>query len=280
MPVSEKYSPEEKNNPGARKKEAPDDCSDNKVISEVDRRSQTGLVAVKQKIIVFIKAKGGVGSTVLSLYLSFKFSRLRTLLVDLNFSEGGGDTGYYLDLPKIPNMVFFTEGYSRASLDNSIINIDDNFDILQPPPTYDLSKKIDLQDLYSLIDIARKKYHLVIFDLPNHIDDLYLGTIDMADLAVLVSDSTAGSIGRLSDINERFIYPDLEKILVLNRNSNGNGQQMASESFNLKNGLQDFICLKESEILKGRSDFKKFNFGLIREFDELERKVMAKLLMD
>jgi recombinational DNA repair protein RecT len=55
---------------------------------------------------------------------------------------------------------------------------------------------------------------------------------------------------------------------------------MASESFNLKNGLQDFICLKESEILKGRSDFKKFNFGLIREFDELERKVMAKLLMD
>ena len=74
------------------------------------------VITIKQKIMVFVKAKGGVGSTFLSLYLAYEFRKLKTLLIDLNFSEGGSDIGYYLGMPKTPNMVIFTEGYNRISV--------------------------------------------------------------------------------------------------------------------------------------------------------------------
>ncbi|MBM3707285.1 MAG: hypothetical protein FJW69_02930 [Actinobacteria bacterium] len=234
-------------------------------------------VALKQKIIVFTKAKGGVGSTLLSLFLGYEFRKLKTLLIDLNFSEGGSDLGYYLNIPKVPNMIIFTEGYNRAAIDNSIINIKDSFDILQSPPTYELSKKLDLQDIYSLIDIARRKYHLIIFDLPNLINDIYLGVLDMADLVLMISDFTLGSVGRLASINNRFIYNDLEKILVMNRARNGNGfaftKNQLKEFFNLK----ELIILNENEILSGRTDFTNLNFSNLKDFSNLTTKVLGLL---
>ncbi|MCJ7660591.1 MAG: hypothetical protein MUO67_15690, partial [Anaerolineales bacterium] len=102
--------------------------------------------------------------------------------------------------------------------------------------------------------VARRKYHLVIFDLPNQINDIFFGVLDMADLAIMVSDCTPGSISRLASINKRFIYNDMEKIFVLNKNKNNN-----SHSF-IKNNISEFISLKEivnineNSLLSGKSD--------------------------
>jgi Mrp family chromosome partitioning ATPase len=169
--------------------------------------------AIKQKIIVFLKAKGGVGSTILSIYLGLCFKNLKTLLIDLNFSEGGGDISYYLNMPKYPNIMNFTASYSCKSIKDSIINFKEGFDILQTPPTMELSKMIELKDIYGMVDIVKKKYDLIIFDLPNISNDMNMGVIDLADILVMVSDSTVGSIGRLSEIDRQFGYDDLYKIL-------------------------------------------------------------------
>jgi MinD-like ATPase involved in chromosome partitioning or flagellar assembly len=238
------------------------------------------VITIKQKIMVFVKAKGGVGSTFLSLYLAYEFRKLKTLLIDLNFSEGGSDIGYYLGMPKSPNMVIFTEGYNRISMDNSVINFKGYFDILQPPPSYDLTKKLDMQDIYSIVDIARRKYHLLIFDLPNQINDIFFGVLDMADLAIMVSDYTPGSIGRLASINKRFIYNDMEKILVLNKNKNN-----SSHSF-IKNNISEFISLKEivnideNSLLSGKSDFKECDFSNNKDMLGFKNKVMESLTCD
>jgi cellulose biosynthesis protein BcsQ len=237
-------------------------------------------IAIKQKIITFIKAKGGVGSTVLSLYLAHSFSKMRTLLIDMNFSEGGSDTGYYMELPRTPNILYFMEGYNRISLDDSIINIVDSMDVLQPPPTYEMAKKIDLQDLYNLIDVARKKYHLIIFDLPNLINDICLGILDMTDLAVLVSDNSPGSIGRLSDINERYIYGDMEKIIVLNKKRSKNENGAFKSCFGSKSIRDDLVCLEENKFLTGRSEFKKFDFHSLADFGHFEKRVLSKLTLE
>ena len=237
-------------------------------------------VAIKQKIIVFTKAKGGVGSTLLSLFLGYEFRKLKTLLIDLNFSEGGSDLGYYLNIPKVPNIIIFTEGYNRAAIDNSVINIKDSLDLIQSPPTYELSRKLDLQDIYSLVDIARRKYHLIIFDLPNMINDIYLGVLDMADLILMISDFTLGSVGRLISINNRFIYNDMEKILVMNRAKNGNGfvftKNQLKDLFNLK----ELVILNENEMLSGRTDFTNLNFSNLKEFTNLTTKVLELLTCD
>jgi MinD-like ATPase involved in chromosome partitioning or flagellar assembly len=236
--------------------------------------------AIKQKIIIFTKAKGGVGSTILSIFLAHTFRKMKTLLVDLNFSEGGSDAGYYLNIPKSPNMIVFTEGYNRSAMDNAIVRIADNFDLLQPPPTYELAKKMDLQDIYSLVDIAKRKYHLIIFDLPNLINEMYLGVLDIADLVIMISDNTLGSIGRLISINNRFIYEDLEKILVINRTRNGNGLAYTKNQLRQFFNLKELIFLEEDSFLNGRTDFSNFNFDILKNFDDLSNKVLDLLTYD
>jgi len=228
---------------------------------------------IKQKIIILSKAKGGVGSTTISIFLGYMFDRVKTLLVDLNFSEGGGDISYYLDIPRAPNILNFIDGYNRNSLENSVIRIKKNLDILQAPPTYEMSRKVDLQDIYCLADIAKKKYHLIIFDLPNRFDDLVLGVIDLADLLIMVSDHTLGSIGRLIKMNNRFIYNDLEKILIVNKYSKANRLNLFENRIEQFFNLKDFLFLDESEMLRGKSEFSDFDFNNLKSFNCLTEKV-------
>lgn len=228
---------------------------------------------IKQKIIILSKAKGGVGSTTISIFLSYMFDKVKTLLVDLNFSEGGGDISYYLDIPRAPNILNFIDGYNRKSLENSVIRIKKNLEILQAPPTYEMSKKVDLQDIYCLADIAKKKYHLIIFDLPNRFDDLVLGVIDLADILIMVSDHTLGSIGRLIKMNNRFIYNDLEKILIINKYSRANRLDLFENRIEQFFNLKDFLFLDESEILRGKSEFSDFDFNNLKSFNCLTEKV-------
>jgi len=251
---------------------------ENNIVEENNINKKTK--AIKQKIIIFTKAKGGVGSTILSIFLAHTFRKMKTLLVDLNFSEGGSDTGYYLNIPKSPNMIVFTEGYNRSAMDNAIVKIAENFDLLQPPPTYELAKKMDLQDIYSLIDIAKRKYHLIIFDLPNLINEMYLGVLDIADLVIMISDNTLGSIGRLISINNRFIYEDLEKILVINRTRNGNGLTYTKNQLRQFFNLKELIFLEEDNFLNGRTDFSNFNFDILKNFGNLSNKVLDLLTYD
>ena len=251
---------------------------ENNIVEENNINKNTK--AIKQKIIIFTKAKGGVGSTILSIFLAHTFRKMKTLLIDLNFSEGGSDTGYYLNIPKSPNMIVFTEGYNRSAMDNAIVKIAENFDLLQPPPTYELAKKMDLQDIYSLIDIAKRKYHLIIFDLPNLINEMYLGVLDIADLVIMISDNTLGSIGRLISINNRFIYEDLEKILVINRTRNGNGLTYTKNQLRQFFNLKELIFLEEDNFLNGRTDFSNFNFDILKNFGNLSTKVLDLLTYD
>ena len=252
-----------------------------KIISvQKDDLEIKNIKTIKQKIIILSKAKGGVGSTTISIFLGYMFDRVKTLLVDLNFSEGGGDISYYLDIPRAPNILNFIDGYNRNSLENSVIRIKNNLDILQAPPTYEMSRKVELQDIYCLADIAKKKYHLIIFDLPNRFDDLVLGVIDLADLLIMVSDHTLGSIGRLIKMNNRFIYNDLEKILIVNKYSKANGLNLFENQIEQFFNLKDFLFLDESEILRGKSEFSDFDFNNLKSFNCLTEKVFDLLTCD
>ncbi|MBC7334482.1 MAG: hypothetical protein H5T85_08555, partial [Actinobacteria bacterium] len=244
---------------------------------------KTGNVrTIKQKAIVFVKAKGGVGSTLLCIFLGLTFSKLKTLIVDLNFSEGGSDIGYYLNIPKSPSIVNFMESYTRGAMEASVFSIRNNLDVLQAPPTYELSRKIELPDIYSLVDLARRKYHIIVFDLSCQINELWLGVVDLADILVMVSDNTLGSLGRLISINKKFICQDLEKMLVINKYVSGKANKLEIEESQLKEllDLRDLVYLEEVDFLKGRSDFSNLDLLAIRSFDSFARKVLDILTYD
>jgi MinD-like ATPase involved in chromosome partitioning or flagellar assembly len=241
---------------------------------ENKQSNQTKMKIIKQKIIVLAKAKGGVGSTTIGIFLSSILEKFSVLLMDLNFGEGGGDISYYLNIPRSPNILNFLNGYSTEALDNSIIQIKKNLHILQPPPTFEQSKKIELQDIYCITDIAKKRYHILIIDLPNHLGDLWLGAIDLADLLILVSDLSIGSIGRLSKINERYLYKGLEKLLVLNMGGNQHDFNLSDENIGSFFHLKNYISVKESNILRQKTDFSDLDFSNISDFPKLKNKVM------
>jgi len=245
--------------------------------SESKRSSNKKMKIIKQKVIVLAKAKGGVGSTTIGLFLSSILKEFSILLVDLNFSEGGGDISYYLNIPKTPNIQNFLEGYSRESLDSSVIKFKENLDILQSPPTFDQSKIIELQDIYCLLDIAKKKYHIIIIDLPNQLGDMWLGAIDLADLLILVSDHSIGSIGRLLKINNKYLYKGLEKLLIFNMYDRQNGFDLLDSHINSFFDLKDYVVLKENNSLRRKTDFSDLDFGNEQNYFNLTNKVMELL---
>jgi MinD-like ATPase involved in chromosome partitioning or flagellar assembly len=249
-------------------------------IEESESSEVKRIKTIKQKIIAVSRAKGGVGSTTISIFLGFMFNKVKTLLVDLNFCEGGGDISFYLDIPKSPNILNFIEGYSRDSLENSIVKIRENLDVLQAPPTYEMSKKIDLQDIYCLSDIAKKKYHLIIFDLPNKFDDLLLGVIDLVDLLVMVSDNTPGSLGRLVKMNNNFVYEDVEKLLIMNKCNVADGSNLLKQNIGQFLNLKESVLIGEDGILKGKSDYSKFVFNNVKSFNRLNEKIFELLTYD
>ena len=233
-------------------------------------KTEYQIKTIKQKVIAVIKAKGGVGSTTISIFFATLFKDLKTLIIDLNFNEGGSDIGYYFDIPKTPNLMVFTEGFDRKSFSGSIINIFGNLDVIQSPPTFMQSKTIDLKDIYNLADIARKKYDLIIFDLPNNINEFYLGVVDLADLLVMVSDCTSGSIGRLLNINSKYICNEPGKILIINKYNNSNRLKISVESLKDYFNIENITTIRDMDILNSKSDFKNFEFNNYENFQELK----------
>ncbi|MCE5329304.1 hypothetical protein LLG07_03095, partial [bacterium] len=243
------------------------------IIKRKFKNKEYQIKTIRQKVIAVTKAKGGVGGTIISIFLGLLFRELKTLLIDLNFSEGGSDICYYLDIPKAPNLAVFTEGYDKDAFCNSILNIVDNLDVIQSPSTYIQSKKIDLKDIYSLTDIARKKYDLIIFDLPNYINEFYLGIIDLTDLLVMVSDCTAGSIGRLLNINNKYVCNELERILIINKYNKFNSLKVGIDILKDYFNISSIATLKEVDVLNSKSDFKLFDFNNFDDFKNLSNMV-------
>lgn len=235
--------------------------AENRSIDKNDHRPAVSLNVrtIRQKTILFLKAKGGVGSTMLSIFLGYNFCNLKTLLIDMNFCEGGSDLGYYLDLPKTPNMTSFFEDYSYSSLADAVFNIKQGFDILQPPPSYNLFNKIDLQDIYELIDVAKKKYHIILFDLPNLLNELTIGILDIGDVVVMITDCSSGSIGRLINIDKKFLADDLEKVIVVNRSRR---KDMKDLHGLLTGSIKNIIKYQVIDTIEGLEDSSPFQIDI------------------
>jgi hypothetical protein len=107
-----------------------------------------------------------------------------------------------------------------------------------------------------------------------------LGVLDIADLVIMVSDYTPGSISRLVSINNRFIYNDLEKILVMNRTRNGNGYEFTKDQLKQFFNLKELVFLNEDVSLSRKTNFAGFDFRSLKKFEGLTSKVMDTLTCD
>lgn len=228
------------------------------------------LKAVRQKIITVIRAKGGVGCTTISYFIASLLNNIKTLIVDLNLNEGCSDLGYFLDTPKSPNLTFFSENLNKESLTNSIISINESIDIVLPPPSHEICRRIDLKEIYILVELARKNYDLIIFDLPNKVNEFYLGVADITDTLFILSDESMGSLGRITEIIKKYVYEDLNKIFVVNKVKNI--KKINSKVGVLKNylKLKYLILIPYYKELDSIHNFKAVNFNDFEGFNNLK----------
>lgn len=172
-----------------------------------------------QKIVSIYSAKGGVGRTSIAIHLAKYLEKQNPLLLDLNFSQGPSDISFYLDLPKLPHLSNFMmdiENPERA-FENSIIKPKGyKFDVIQSPPTLRQSDNFSISTLITLIEVAKSKYGIIIFDLPHIFTDLVFHVLNTSTDLLLITVSEPGSDARLREIID-ILYSNPNITVCLNK---------------------------------------------------------------
>ena len=164
--------------------------------------------AYRQKIISVMRAKGGVGCSVIALGLAYMLSReIKVLLVDLNLAPGGGDLSYYLNLQEYPHM-----GVLKDNLHPCVISIEPQFDVLQAPQS--ITEKIKVE---SIINLARQDYDAVVMDLPNQSDEEVVGkALQISNTLIAVTSGMEMELVRLATTLRDLHHKDI--VVAANKN--------------------------------------------------------------
>lgn len=174
-----------------------------------------------QNVISIYSAQGGVGRTSTAIHLAKLLNRLGVLLIDLNFAEGPSDISLYLQLPKLPHLSKFISNQDspRKAFNNTFISVKKhNFDVIQTPPTLRQSDQFDVTTLMNLIEIAKRRYGIIIADLPDNYDDITLEMLNLSSSVILIATLELGAAARLKEIYH-LLDPRQKIFLLINKYS-------------------------------------------------------------
>ncbi|MFH1584287.1 MAG: AAA family ATPase [Actinomycetota bacterium] len=185
------------------------------------KNKETGYKILVQNVISIYSAQGGVGRTSTAIHLAKLLNKLGVLLIDLNFAEGPSDISLYLQLPKLPHLSKFISNQDspRKAFNDTIINVKKhNFDIIQTPPTLRQSDQFDATTLMNLVEIAKRRYGIIIADLPDNYDDITLEMLNLSSSVILVATLEIGAAARLKEIYH-LLDPKQRIFLLINKYS-------------------------------------------------------------
>lgn len=182
---------------------------------------ETGYKILVQNVISIYSAQGGVGRTSTAIHLAKLLNKLGVLLIDLNFAEGPSDISLYLQLPKLPHLSKFISNQDspRKAFNDTIINVKKhNFDVIQTPPTLRQSDQFDATTLMNLVEIAKRRYGIIIADLPDNYDDITLEMLNLSSSVILMTTLELGAAARLKEIYH-LLDPKQKIFLLINKHS-------------------------------------------------------------
>lgn len=188
-----------------------------------DEQQKTGSPrVVAQEVVATWGTKGGSGRTIIAATLAHYLKDFKTLLIDLNFTDGPSDLSMYLKLPKIPHIGRFIDKPldRRQGLMDSLTKPEhSHFAVIQPPPTLEQADKINCEDIVDLVDQARRLFEIIIIDLPCNQSPVTLEAVDMSTTVLFVTPVHYGSIARLEALKD-VVDKGTNQVLVVNRVSN------------------------------------------------------------
>lgn len=172
------------------------------------------------KILGFVGAKGGVGTTTVAVNVAASLSRLgreaRTLLIDMH--QAGGDDAVFLGVePKfsILDVIENTHRLDEAYLSGVVTQLAVGFDLLASSDR-GFAGQLDSAKLRSVLDFVSQRYKYVVLDLPRS-DAAVLDSLDHATAIFIVANqelATVKSATRMaSTLRQRFGRDKIKVIL-------------------------------------------------------------------
>jgi pilus assembly protein CpaE len=137
------------------------------------------------RVLAFFGAKGGVGTTTISINVAIALQRelgRRVCLVDGNLQFG--DHRVFMDLGLDRKSI--VDVVSAPSIDADLlrgvlVEHDSKIDLLLAPPSPETAELVTKEHVATIIDVLRGMYDYVVVDVDKRLDDLNLGIFDTAE---------------------------------------------------------------------------------------------------
>lgn len=191
---------------------------------------------VQTKIISVFSTKGGVGKTTIATNLAVSIARLskkKVALIDLDLQFG--DVAIMLNVSlksTIHDLIKEINQIDGNNIDDYMVTHFSGLKVLPAPLKPEYAEYITAAHISKIINSLRGKYHYIIIDTSNILNEVVLGALDLSDEILVVSTLDLPTIKNVKtglDLMESLHYPTSKIHLVLNK---------ANEQFGIK--FKDF----------------------------------------
>lgn len=204
---------------------------------------------VQQQVLAVTRVKGGVGTTLVATHLAKQLEEIKVCIIDLNFSDGGSDLSYYLDLPKVPHWGSFLRNKSKTGFSDALV-VRDGIHILQVPPVFRLIEDIRAEDIALAINFAKNKFNIVIIDLPADFNGLVQEALNYATTTFVISEGHVSELIRIEKMLEVLENP----VLVMN-----NKGAASARKFRDYLGIHSIVSIEEDPNLYHYAEKRSFS---------------------
>ncbi len=150
--------------------------------------------------VTVLKSNGGSGATTVATHLAAQMALdmdedARACIIDLDLQSG--DVASYLGASARRNLADLLESTDRVDEDmvsSVAVESHHGVDVIAAPTDIVPIESIEFEQLMRIITLARKRYDLVILDLPANMTNWSLSTIFAADQSILVGQLTIPSL--------------------------------------------------------------------------------------
>ena len=197
------------------------------------------------RVLVFYGAKGGVGTTTISINAAIALHRAlgrKVCLVDGNLQFG--DHRVFLDLGLDKKSV--VDIVSAPSIDQDLVRTvvvkhDSGIDLLLAPPSPETAELVTHEHMPAILETLQSLYDYVIVDIDKRLDDINLAIIESAETVFVVMTADLSCLKNVRLVLETIGHLGYEKSkvhLVLNRSNAFTGISVKSAEGALKRTIE------------------------------------------
>lgn len=156
------------------------------------------------RVIAFVGARGGSGSSTFAHNVAWTISRLyqmETSIVDLDVAFGTAALDFNVDPNQsVADAFVQPDRIDEAVIDRLLIKVGDKLSILAPPSVVDREYPVERQTIEHMIDVIRRTVPMVILDLPSTWMPWTRGVLGQADEVVVVATPELASLRNAKNI--------------------------------------------------------------------------------